>query len=62
MEALERFRKEKGYSKEQMAKILGISCSFYEKVEGGQRNISGNFLKKLKEQFPEFDVNIFFES
>lgn len=42
-----------------MAHILGVSRSFYEKIELGDRNVSSNFLSKLKEKFPYVDVNIF---
>lgn len=57
---LQDFRISQGKSRAEMATILGISLSFYEKIELGDRNISSNFIRKLKEKFPIVDVNIFF--
>lgn len=54
------FRKEKGLSQEKMARKLGISTSYYLKIENGIRNPSYNFLKKFKEVFPEADMENFF--
>lgn len=49
-----------GISQREMAKQLGISESFYMKIENNERNISKNFLEKLKNKFPDMDMNIFF--
>lgn len=59
MEALKKFRESQGKTRKEMAAILGVSLSFYEKIELGDRSISGNFLRKLKSKFPTLDVNIF---
>ena len=61
MEELKKFRKKQGKTRAEMAHILGVSRSFYEKIEMGDRNVSSNFLSKLKEKFPYVDVNIFFD-
>ena len=60
MDCLKKFRLEHGFSKLQMAEKLKISGSLYEKVESGIRRPSRNFLKRFKDAFPDFDMNIFF--
>lgn len=62
MTFLKDFRKEKGYTTKQMADVLQISSSLYEKVEGDFRTPSQNFLTRFKQSFPDFDMNIFFEN
>ena len=61
MNQLQEFRLSYGFSRQKMANLMNISISQYNKVEFKQRAPSYNFLKKLKEVFPKFDVNIFFE-
>lgn len=54
------FRKERKLSISDMAKIVGISDSYYEKIEYGDRSPSYNFLVKFKRAFPEANTdNIF---
>ena len=62
MEALKIFRQSQGYSKRQLADILQISGSLYEKIEYDVRPPSRNFLNRFKSAFPNFDMNIFFTS
>lgn len=62
MDCLKDFRQNHGYSKKQMAEILQISDSLYEKIEYGVRLPSRKFLSKFKAVFPNFDMNIFFTS
>ena len=62
MKTIKDFRLNHGYSRKQMATLMSISLSQYNKVEFNQRHPSNNFLKKFKQAFPEFDMNIFFES
>lgn len=57
---LAKFRAEKGLSIMDIAKKIGVSASFYEKIEYGQRKPSYNFIVKFKTAFPESDVGIFF--
>lgn len=52
-------RKRKNLSALEMANKLGISESLYRKVECGQRAPSRFFMKRLKKEFPEVDMNIF---
>jgi len=61
MNWLVKFRREKGYTRNEMAKTLGVSVSLYEKIEYGDRKPSGNFLGKFKKAFPSFNMNIFFD-
>ncbi len=60
MEELKQFRTSLGFTANEMADKIGISKSLYDKVESGARKPSREFTTKLKEQFPQFDVNIFF--
>ena len=55
------FRKNKGLTRTEMAKKLGISHSYYEKIELGDREPSRNILERVKRTFPSFDMNIFFD-
>lgn len=61
MESLKQFRRENGLSQSEMAKRLGMSKSFYEKVEYGDRSPSREFLERFKAAFPSYDMNIFFD-
>lgn len=60
MEELKKFRNSLGLTAIEMATKIGISKSLYDKVESGVRKPSREFTTKLKEVFPQFDVNIFF--
>ncbi|ABG84175.1 DNA-binding protein [Clostridium perfringens ATCC 13124] len=51
MNSLQRFRLSKNLSRSEIAKLLGISESYYTKIELGIRNPSYNFLKKFKSKF-----------
>lgn len=54
------FRKEKELSISDMARKIGVSESYYEKIEYGNRTPSYNFLTKFKVAFPETNTdNIF---
>lgn len=56
-----KFRENLNISKESMAAKLGVSESFYSKIEAGARNPSYNFLKKFKMEFPNVRIEeIFF--
>ena len=61
MKKLKEFRKEKKLSQEAMAKLLGITLSMYEKVEGGRAGASAAFMRRFKDAFPDQSVDdIFF--
>lgn len=59
MNELKVFRQSQNMTRKEMAEKLGVSLSFYEKVEMGDRSLSGNFIRRLKEAFPLVDLNIF---
>lgn len=61
MERLKAFRVSINHSQEKMAEKIGVSDSFYKKVEQGNRSPSYNFIRKFKTAFPEIDTNIFFK-
>lgn len=57
-----KFRKAKGLTQDEFAKKIGITLTYYSKIELGLRNPSYNFLNKFKEVFPEASVDdIFFK-
>lgn len=57
------FRKSKNMTIDEIASIIKVSSSYYQKIETGQRNPSYNFIKKFKKKFREIDVDkIFFDS
>lgn len=58
---LKEFRQVAGLTKPEIANLLNISLSYYEKIESGERNPSYNFLKKFSRIFPDSDItSIFF--
>ena len=54
------FRKSSKMTTEQMAEKIGISTSFYEKIEYGDRNPSFNFITLFKKAFPLVDIDTIF--
>lgn len=61
MEKLREFRESLYLSQKNMAKKIGISPSYYYKVESGYQNPSYEFLLKFKKKFPNVSVDrIFF--
>ncbi|SJZ38365.1 helix-turn-helix domain-containing protein [Garciella nitratireducens] len=60
--ALTKFRNNLGLTQVEMANRIGISLSFYSKLEMGERNPSFNFMTKFKKAFPLADVDIFFDN
>lgn len=60
MKSLTDFRVSKQKTPAEMAELMGVSLSLYEKVEYGQRTPSYNFIKKFIIAFPDFDVGNFF--
>ena len=54
------FRKNSKKSISEMAEIIGLSASYYEKIERGDRMPSFNFLVKFKSSFPNIDTEQFF--
>lgn len=54
------FRISKGIGIKEFAYKLGFSVSFVSKIICGNKNPSANFLLKIKEAYPDTDMNIFF--
>lgn len=57
---LEEFRKLKKLNKKEMAKLIGVSSSYYYKIESGYQNPSFEFLTKLKKAFDEICIDSMF--
>ena len=60
MQILKRFRESLGLTIQEFADSIEVSKSLYEKVETGARKPSRKFTTKLKKEYPQFDVNVFF--
>ncbi len=60
MEILKTFRQSLNMSQPDFAETLGVSYSLYNKIESDFRKPSSNFIKKVKEKYPQFDTNLFF--
>lgn len=61
MEKLREFRESLHLSQKSMAIGLGVSPSYYYKIESGYQNPSYEFLSKFKRRFPNVSVDqIFF--
>lgn len=60
-EKINQFRKLKNLTVEDFARKLGYSISTITKLIYGDREPSKKFFKKLKKEFPDIDLNIFFE-
>lgn len=59
-EFLLKFRKEKNLTQEEFSNKLGITLTYYSKIELGLRNPSYNFLNKFKSAFPDASVDAIF--
>ena len=62
MSALRDFRKERKLSQREIAEIMHVSLSMYEKVERGQMPHSRAFMEKLKRAYPEANIEYLFFS
>lgn len=59
---LKLLRDEQQLNQKDMAATIGVSASYYYKVESGYQNPSYDFLCKLKRRFPEADIDkLFFQ-
>lgn len=57
---LQAFRESLHFTKKDMAKEIGVSASYYYKVESGQLNPSYEFMRKLKNRFPRVNIDQLF--
>lgn len=58
--SLKEFRDNLGITQNQMADEIGVSKSYYSKVESGFQKPSFEFLKKLKMRFPKVNIDEMF--
>lgn len=57
-----KFRLAKKLTQKEIARRIGVSESYYSKIEGGYKLPSFRFLKRLKAAFPDADIDeLFFE-
>jgi putative transcriptional regulator len=55
------FRKSKALTQIQMSEVLGVSVSYYSKIESGNKKAGRNFIEKFKAVFSEASIEkIFF--
>lgn len=59
MKELIDYRKAIGKTQREMAELLNISYSMYQKLEYGIVKPSIETMKKFRETFKDFDINIF---
>ena len=59
-EKLKSFREKMNLTQEKMAITLGITVAHYKSIEYGYRNPSFELLKKMKEIFPNFNIDKIF--
>lgn len=55
------FRKQRNLSVDQFAELMNYSISAITKYIYGEREPGKNFFKKLKQVFPDADINYFFD-
>lgn len=60
MDKLKEFRNSKKLSQKEMAIQIGVSPSYYYKVESGYQNPSYEFLAKFKRRFPDASIDVLF--
>lgn len=60
MKELILFRKTKMLTQKQMAVIIGVSISYYSKVEAGYKKAGRNFIEKFKSNFPDAGIDSIF--
>lgn len=57
---LSRFRLSSGLTLKEIADKIGVSKSYYEKIESGIRNPSFNFIEKFKSKYKDVDADSLF--
>ena len=57
---LQEFRKSKNLSQEKFAQSIGFTLSMVSKIEMGKCKASRNFMEKVKQVYPEIDINAIF--
>lgn len=59
-EGMREFRKRLNLKSREMAKEIGVSHSYYYKIEENYQNPSYEFMRKLKKRFPEVSIDDLF--
>jgi len=54
------FRKDKRLTQAEMASVIRVSYSLYQKIENGERRPTIKFIEKFKKVFPEVSADVFF--
>jgi transcriptional regulator with XRE-family HTH domain len=57
---LKEFRQSKNLTQEKFAQRIGFTLSMVAQVERGKVKASRNFIDKVKEAFPDVDINSVF--
>lgn len=58
---LKEFRESKGLTQEQLARKIGFTLSMVAQVERGRVKASRNFMSKVKDVYPDIDIDeVFF--
>lgn len=60
MDELKKFREGKSMTQRQMASKIGVSLSYYRKIEQGYYEPSYQFLRNVKETFPNVSIDKLF--
>lgn len=61
MTKLVKFRNDNNLTQIELSKKIGVSKSYYQKIETGERTPSYEFVRKFNEAFPDAAIkNIFF--
>lgn len=55
------FREKQQLTQAEMASVLLVSYSLYQKIENGEREPTIKFIKKFKKKFPKISADVFFE-
>lgn len=61
MQGMKEFRESLNLTQLEMSETLGISHSYYTKIEMGQKTPSYNFIRKFRKIYQQFDIENFFE-
>lgn len=62
MKSLMLFRKKEKFTQDKFAKELGVSTSYYSKIESGNKKPSYEFICKFILRFPNVNLKIFFQN
>ena len=61
MDSLKQLRSDLNLSQEKMAQKIGVTLSYYQKIEQGNVMAAAGFIRKFKKAFPHVSTEIFFQ-